>query len=204
MFIRIVDNLQRALNAEIEVFDRENITVWLMQFSANLPLRLHHPRIGNISYQGIAFSGSAVIVFDRYINLCVEDFIEKHVRQIEEAMTSAETDQLNEIASHSIDLILSARASLRRRAERIKGRMLAPPTQQASLVALGNSGVEQVNVAARINARVSELMRQRPVPEPPPVWRWLERFASSNPALSNIISFALGAILAYITALAAK
>jgi len=81
-FLRIIDDLDRSLHAEGEILDRENITKWLMQFSAKLPLKLHHPVMGDIQYQGVKFAGSVIAVFDQYVGLTIEDYIERHVRMV--------------------------------------------------------------------------------------------------------------------------
>src|SRR5262245_40785048 len=106
MLNRVIDDLERGLAVDAEILDRKGITHWLMQFSANLPIDLEHPRIGKISYRGVKFAGSVVPTFDRYVVLSVDDLVEKHVRNTEAAMESLSFDQLDETARLAADLIL--------------------------------------------------------------------------------------------------
>jgi len=201
LFIRLLDDLRRSLEKDVEITDRESITVWLMQFASGLPLELHHPVMGSISYRGVKFSGSVLRVYDRYVFLQIEDIVEKHVRQIEAQLEEQDTPNLAEIASRAAGLILANRQKLRDRAESVKGRLLTPPTESSKSVALSFTGVEMIDISARLNARVEEIQRKRKKDAPAPVWGGLERFARSNPALANIISFGAGVIVTLIAAL---
>jgi len=194
MYVRLIDNLDRSLAADYAILDRECITKWLMQFSAGLSLRLHHPVMGNIHLGGVKFSGSAIPVFDRFVRLSIEDLIEKHVVQVEKDLSDVDSAQMQHVAFLATGRLVSARQRLLARAAEIKGRMLGNPGAPSSSVPLNHAGVVPVNIAPRLSARVDELRKGLPAPEKPPVWGWLEGFVKRNPALSNIISFLAGSV----------
>jgi hypothetical protein len=59
-------------------------------------------------------------------------------------------------------------------------------------------GVAPVNVSGRISAAVDHICKNRPAKPPAPLWGWLERFAKTNPALSNLASFLAGVVITII------
>ncbi len=164
-----------------------------MQFSAGLPLKLNHPRMGDVNYAGIKFSGSPVAVFDRFVLLSIEDFVERHVHATEAAMEAVATPDLAIVARQASDLIASKRTLLLNRAMAVKGKLGQP----GAVVGV----VERVQVAQQLKARAHELKSRRADQTGgPPLLPGLERFRKANPALlgvvgfviSNLVSFAIG------------
>lgn len=193
MFSRIIDDLQRAMTADAEIVERDDITVWLMKFASGLPLKLQHPRTGPISFHGVRFSGSAISAFDRYVVLSIEDLVEKYTRDAERKLAEVDPQELDDIAARATNVIISIKKRLVERANEVKGRLLAGPGKSAGAVQLKAAGIVPIDVRARLSARVTELRKKQPPPPPKPVWGWLENFAKTNPALSNVISFLIGA-----------
>jgi hypothetical protein len=194
MYNRALDDLQRSLEADSQILDRENITVWLMRFSSGLPLKLHHPVIGNISYSGIQFAGSVLPVYDRYVSQVIEDLIEKNLSTFETALQNVEPEQLMSIGSQGASLLVSTRQKLFGRAGFTKDRLLKR-SEDNSPSRISSAGVTPVKIQQRIDHAIMEIVKRVPPPEKKPVWGWLETFAKTNPTLSNIISFAAGALV---------
>ena len=192
---RVVDELRRAVDLDVDIADRESITVWLMRMSSNHKLELFHPRTGKIVYQGIGFRGSPEIVFDQYVSHVIEDIVEKHVRSAEFSLPSVPNKQRSHASLEMEAIILGARARLRNRAADIKGKLLNDGLSQPRPVLL-RSAVEPINVRGRIQGHLSEL-GDREKGEKALVG-WLERFAKSNPALSNLMSFLIGTAIAVV------
>ena len=160
MYIREIDELQRSLDADVAIFDRESITKWLMQFSSGLPLKLSHPVIGNISYQGIRFAGSVVPAYDRYVTRVIEDLVEKHVRGVEAAMVVADPDHLQEIAPRAdrLDRHDSSKAPWPREQQSRDG-LAANRAIPGRRSLFASARINQIQVAARLNARLAELKK---------------------------------------------
>jgi len=162
-----------------------------MQFSAGLPLKLHHPVIGDISYSGIKFAGSVIPVYDRYVCLVVEDLIEKNLAIFEAALPAVDPAQLQEVGDQGAGMLTSARQRLLTRASNVKARLQG--VEEGGQSNVGAAGVTRVNISGRTKSKVDEILKKQPKPEPTPIWGWLENFAKTNPALSNVTSFFAGA-----------
>jgi hypothetical protein len=199
----MIDDLRRSLDHDSEVLDRTAITHWLTQFSAKLPLELYHPKMGRIRYAGITFSGSPIQAFDRFVSLSIEDLVEKHVRAIEAAMAEVEENQLQEVTDEAVGLIVSARVALQSKAGHVKAALLGnvrSTAQRSQITRVPiHSSAETIPVMERLNNRAAAL-RQARVAQSGRARSWggLERFAKANPALSNVISFFLGALVTLI------
>ncbi|MBX9708501.1 MAG: hypothetical protein K2X61_11265 [Caulobacteraceae bacterium] len=177
----------------MDVTDRESITVWLMRMSGGYKLELFHPRTGKIAYEGIGFEGSPELVFDQYVSHVIEDLVERHVRYTEENLSAVPLAQRGRAALECESAILGARLKLRNRAADIKGRLLRNGLTRPVPVTI-RSPLEPINVHERIHGLLAELKERDS--ENRPLFGWLERFAKSNPALSNLVSFLIGTLVA--------
>lgn len=192
MVHRIVAELRRAIDHDVDVADRESITVWLMRMSGGYKLELYHPRTGKISYEGITFHGSPEVVFDQYVCHIIEDLVEKHVRWVEAELGNVPVEQRNRAAVECEAAISGIRAKLRYRAADIKGRLLGNGISPVPVPL--RCPIEVIDIPGRIRGITAELAKADRSSRP--MWGWLERFAKSNPAFSNIISFVAGGALA--------
>lgn len=185
---RIVEELRRAVDLDVDVADRESITVWLMRMAGGYRLELFHPRTGKIVYEGIRFDGSPEIVFDQYVSHVIEDLVEKHVRYVEDHLADVPADRREWAAKQCEAAINGARLRLRNRAADIKGRLLGNghnPTPTPI-----RHSFPPIDIAGRVRGRLAELQTAERTSKP--LLGWLERFAKANPALSNLISFLAG------------
>ncbi|WP_425988944.1 hypothetical protein [Brevundimonas sp. TWP2-3-2] len=195
MVHRIVAELRRSIDHDVDVTDRESITVWLMRMSGGYKLELYHPRTGKIAYEGIGFQGSPELVFDQYVSHVVEDLVEHHVRYTEANLSAVPIAQRERAALEMESAILGARAKLRNRAADIKGRLLGDGFTRPVPVPL-RSALEPIDVHGRVHGALTELKERDRADRP--LFGWLERFAKSNPALSNLMSFLIGTVVAVI------
>ncbi|MES2294608.1 MAG: hypothetical protein V4527_15005 [Pseudomonadota bacterium] len=192
MSVRVTEQLRRSLSADAEILERESITIWLMRFASGLPLKLHHPVMGDISFSGIRFSGSVIPVFDRYVSLTVEDLIEKHLTELEKILAEVSPNEVQSVGLAAAAMLNGTRQRLLAKAAAIKARLLNAQDAEAVGVSISAVGAHHVSVAARIDARISELRDRMP---PTPKWGWLETFAKTNPILSKVISYGLATLV---------
>lgn len=75
--------IRRSLEEAVERVDPEDITSWLMMFTAGQPIRLHHPRMGKIAVTAVTFYGSVVDVYDRYVLLVINDLVTETTQTVE-------------------------------------------------------------------------------------------------------------------------
>jgi len=136
-----VHRARRSLEASVQRIDREDITHWLMMFSARLPLRREHPRMGKIAIEGVTFSGSVVHVYDQYILLTVDDLVADTTQAVEEALPGLPRQDRGPAVKDMTDAIAAAKARLLARAGEIKGILLAPEGSRGPPARIG----EQIN-----------------------------------------------------------
>lgn len=156
----LIHRLERDLTGDVDATDRRAITPWLMQFSAGKPLKLSHPRLGHISYEGVGFSGSPALVFDQFVCHTIEDLVDRHLRAVEDALPAVPPAQLDEVVGQATGLLVAARTKLLNRAADIKGSLLRNGLDDLQPVRLGPGGVEPINVSQRLKDLAHHLRAQ--------------------------------------------
>lgn len=121
-----VHRSRRTLEAAVERIDRQDITHWLMMLSAGRPLRLQHPRMGEIAIEGVTFYGSVVQAYDQYVLLVIDDLVAETTQAVEDALPDLPRQDRGPAVEAMTAAIAAARARLLARAREIKGVLLAP------------------------------------------------------------------------------
>jgi len=124
MVTSLYHRMQADLDRDVAKLDRTAITPWLMSFASGKRLSLHHPTIGDINYEGIAFWGSPVHVFDSFVRLNIDDLIEEHLRAAEAALEGIPEEQFPQVVEECVGLLTAANSKLSDRAAKIKGGLM--------------------------------------------------------------------------------
>ena len=150
------NRLKRDLDMDVAIVDRQNITCWLMAFSAGTLLELEHPRLGSIRYLGVGFQGSPALVFDQYVGHVIEDLVERHLVALEAALAIVPRGERAQVVEDGCEELQKARMKLSTRAADIKGRLLGNGFNPVP-VPLHGAGVAPVPIVQRLAAELKAL-----------------------------------------------
>lgn len=140
-----------------DLVDRKNITHWLMAFSAGKSVNLDDFRGSTIRLGGVEFSGSAELIYDQYISDLIQEFEERWIRIVEDALDQQLDDKLDEVARQSAGLIEAYSRKLVHRAEAIKGTL----GKRSGATRLRLRHFRQIAIEKRLLARAEEVRRSR-------------------------------------------
>jgi hypothetical protein len=124
MMTSIYHRLRTDIERDVGEMDRKALTPWMMSFASGKRLSLHHPRIGDINYEGLAFWGSPVHVYDSFVRLSIDDLLERHLRAAEDAIEKAPQEQFEQVIEECVGLLRFAESKLSDRAAKIKGALM--------------------------------------------------------------------------------
>ncbi len=151
--------LEDDLKREVRKIDSDSITKWLMQFASRYPLKLTHPDGRKIHFEGVAFAGSTVSVYDNYIIAVVDELGRRKSKEVSKRLSEISASELDKFGSQAASLIRSAQRKLLFRAYEIKGRLMTPPGQPSKPMPI--SGIEMFGVCEYIEAHVAEQKERR-------------------------------------------
>ena len=154
----LIHRLQQDLDAQVMTLDRAAITPWLMAFSAKTPLRLNHPHLGEIAYNGVAFWGSPAEAYDHYVAYNIEALIDQYVRVVEDQLAEVAREDRTAFADDASRALNQAHGRLIRRAEDVKGRLLADGREPKPR-AIDYFGVARIPIDTRLTVRLAALRR---------------------------------------------
>jgi hypothetical protein len=154
----LIHRLRQDLDAQVMTLDRGAITPWLMAFSAKTPLRLNHPHLGQIAYDGVAFWGSPAEAYDHYVAYNIEALTDQYLRVVEDQLAEVAREDRSAFADDASRALNQAHGRLIRRAEEVKGRLLADGRAPKPST-IDYYGVARIPIDTRLTIRLAALRR---------------------------------------------